>query len=550
MFGGKYNKEIFFMTSTKEQVEVTDFTRYKAYSQLMELAENPYDLTKPGNINRQRLNHFLAESCGYKMLYGTERITDDVLHALIELAHEANAWQKMEKMQSGEVMNYVEGCQCENRQVLHTATRDFFDHKNTDKRAIEAAQIARNEMDRLKAFIHKLEQENRFTDLVSVAIGGSDLGPKAHFLALQHLLKPGKKVHFIGNIDPDDPALILKNLDLSKTLVLIVSKSGTTIETVTNEAFLRKYFQDAGLKPEEHFISVTSQGSPQDNTQKYLECFHTWDWVGGRFSTSSVVGGVMMSFAYGFETFWEFLRGANAMDKAALNREVRHNIPLLGALLGIWNRNFLGYPNLAIVPYSQALSRYAAHVQQVDMESNGKRIDQKGKPVNFATGPILFGEPGTPAQHSFYQLLHQGTDIVPLEIIGFKYNQTGEDVLVNGTTSQEKLLAFLFAQILALAGGKPSDNPNKVFPGNRPSHLLFANRLTPYALGALLAYYENKVAFQGFIWGLNSFDQEGVMLGKELASRVLSRILAKKGQGGDPNPYPEGDAFLEFLDTI
>lgn len=232
------------------------------------------------------------------------------------------------------------------------------------------------------------------------------------------------------------------------------------------------------------------------------------------------------------------------MDKAALHKDISKNLPLLGALLGIWNRNFLNYPVLAVVPYSQALWRYAAHIQQVDMESNGKRIDQRGNPVDFATGPIVIGEPGTAAQHSFYQLLHQGTDTVPLELFGFKESQYDYDLNVKGTTSQQKLLANLFAQSIALATGKQSSNPNTVFPGNRPSHLILGKKLTPFSLGALLAYFEHKFAFQGFIWGINSFDQEGVQLGKELANKIIERF---QGTGA---PYPLGDTYLGFLDRL
>jgi glucose-6-phosphate isomerase len=206
---------------------------------------------------------------------------------------------------------------------------------------------------------------------------------------------------------------------------------------------------------------------------------------------------------------------------------------------------------VAIVSYSQALARYPAHIQQVEMESNGKRINQKGESIAFETGPFFFGEPGTAAQHSFFQLLHQGTTISPIEFIGFKYSQLNEDVELKGTTSQQKLLANLFAQALGLATGKNNDNPNKVFPGNRPSHILLAKQLTPYSLGALLAYYEHKVAFEGFIWGINSFDQEGVQLGKELANRIIDRFAALNGYRPENSEfYPLGDAFLKFLDKL
>lgn len=283
-----------------------------------------------------------------------------------------------------------------------------------------------------------------------------------------------------------------------------------------------------------------------DDRKRYLESFYIWDWIGGRYSTTSMVGGVMLSFAFGFDVYWDFLRGANAMDKQALNRDFNQNVPLLGALLSVWNRSFLHYPTLALIPYSQALSRYSAHIQQVEMESNGKHIDQGGRQVDFPTGPVIWGEPGTNAQHSFYQLIHQGTDIIPLEFVGFKYSQNGADSQWKGTTLQQKLLSNLFAQAIALAVGQKSDNPNQQFKGNRPSHILLGKQLTPYSLGALLGYFEHKVAFEGFLWGINSFDQEGVQLGKVLAKKLIDRFADPKTS----EPYPLGDAFLKQLDTI
>lgn len=534
-----------FMTSTKEYaMTVSGFSQNKATQKLKLLAEHPFDLTKEGNLTPQRLAKFTAESCGYRLLYGTERITEEVMQSLLDLAHESQALEKMQKMQSGEVMNFIQGFPSENRPALHTAVRDFFESPNTAKPAAAAAQTAKKEVEKLKGFISKIDAENKFSHLVMIGIGGSELGPHANYLALKHLLKKGRTIDFIGNTDPDNAADVLRGINLSKTLVVVVSKAGTTLETLSNEKLLRQRFIEAGLKPQEHFIAVTGEGSPMDNPKNYLEIFHIWDWVGGRFSGSSMVGGVMMAFAFGFDVYWEFLKGANAMDKAALNQDVNKNIPLLGALLEVWNHNFLGYPTLAVVPYSYALSRYSAHLQQVEMESNGKRIDQRGQAVDFQTGPIIWGEPGNNAQHSFYQLIHQGTATVPVELIGFKQDQYQQDLKIDGTTLQEKLLGNLFAQMIALATGKKDENPNKVFPGNRPSHVLLAKRLTPFTLGALFAYFEHKVVFEGFIWGINSFDQEGVQLGKVLAKKIIERLA------GEGDSYPLGDAFLKHLETL
>jgi glucose-6-phosphate isomerase len=526
------------------------FTHYRATHTLKSLAQHPFDLTQPGNLSPARIQNLTAESCGYKLLYGTERVTDEVMTALHAMALEARVHEKMEKMQAGEVINKIEGFPSENRPVLHTAMRDFFDHPNSAPAAREVAQAAQQEHNKLKAFLANNDKTGQFTQLISIGIGGSDLGPKALYLSLQHLQKPDRAVHFVSNVDPDDISSVLRQVDLKKTLVIVVSKSGTTLETLTNEEIARKHLIAAGLKPEKHIVAITSQGSPMDNKKRYLECFYMWDSIGGRYSCTSMVGAVALSFAFGHDVFFEILRGANAMDKAALTKEVKSNLPLMLALLSIWNRNFLNCSTCAIVPYSQALWRFSAHIQQVEMESNGKRIDQRGSPVDFATAPVIWGEAGTAAQHSFYQLIHQGTAVVPVEFIGFLESQYGEDLEVQGTTSQEKLLSNLIAQAIALATGQKNDNPNKVFPGNRPSLLLVAQKLTPYASGALFALYEHKVAFEGFIWGINSFDQEGVQLGKVLAEKVIKQFVAQhKGQSEKEieQIFPLGAAFLKQL---
>jgi glucose-6-phosphate isomerase len=519
------------------------FTNCKAFHKLSKLAQNPFDLSQEGQLTPARLSKLVAESAGYRLLYGTERVTEEVMQVLHELAQEMQAHEKMQRMQAGDVMNFIQAYPRENRPALHTAVRDFFDDPQTAQAAAEATAKAKNEVDKLREFIDRIDAENRFNHLVCVAIGGSDLGPRAHHIALKHLQKKDRSVCFVSNVDPDDAAMALKHLDLNRTLVSVVSKSGTTLETATNEEFFRARFVSAGLDPKEHFIAITSEGSPMDQRCKDLECFYMWDWIGGRFSTSSMVGGVMLAFAFGFDVYREFLKGAHAMDRAALNRDLHKNLPLLGALLEIWNHNFLHHETLALIPYSQGLARYPAHIQQVEMESNGKHITQQGQEVLFQTGPILWGEPGTNAQHSFYQLLHQGTAIAAMELVGFRQSRLNEDVDFEGTTSQQKFLSNLFAQSIALATGEKNANPNKVFKGNRPSHLLLAKQLTPYSLGGLLAYFEHKVAFEGFIWGINSFDQEGVQLGKILAKKIINVF---KGQ----DKYPLGEAYLQQLKLL
>jgi len=278
----------------------------------------------------------------------------------------------------------------------------------------------------------------------------------------------------------------------------------------------------AGLNPNAHFIAVTSETSPLAQSSRYLTSFYIDDFIGGRYSSTSAVGGVVLSLAFGPEAFTELLAGAHDADRQALTPSVRDNAALLDALIGVAER-LHGAALTAILPYSQALSRFPAHLQQLDMESNGKSVNRFGRRLTYQTGPVVFGEPGTNGQHSFYQLLHQGTQIVPLQFIGFTNSQRGADLQIEGATSQQKLNANLAAQIVAFAKGKDHRNLNKSFEGNRPSSLIYGARLTPRTLGALLAHYENKVMFQGLTWNLNSFDQEGVQLGKVLTQQALAR---------------------------
>jgi len=327
---------------------------------------------------------------------------------------------------------------------------------------------------------------------------------------------------FISNVDPDDASQVISSCQLDSSLFILVSKSGTTQETLANELFVKEKLSKAGLDSGKHMIAVTSETSPLARNSAYLDSFYIDDYVGGRFSSSSAVGGCVLSLAFGADVFKEFLSGAAEADKLALNEDILKNAALLDALIGIWERNFLNYPYTAVLPYSQALSRFPAHLQQMDMESNGKRVNRNGEPVNYETGPVIFGEPGTNGQHSFFQLLHQSTGVIPLQFIGFTESQRKDDVTVDGSVSQTKLAANLAAQIVAFAKGQDSEDKNKEFPGGRPSSLIYANRLTPAALGSLLSHYENKVMFQGFVWNVNSFDQEGVQLGKMLTKKVLS----------------------------
>ncbi|MFZ5758510.1 MAG: glucose-6-phosphate isomerase [Thermodesulfobacteriota bacterium] len=509
-----------------------------SFSRLHELARAPCDLRQAGLLNAERIRRCICSCAGYDLLYATQRIDDTVLDGLQQLADEAGLIEQFAAMKSGAVMNRIEGYPSENRQVLHTACRDFFVDPPYEQ---AATGQARAELDKLRTFLDELAggrlvngRGEPFTDMVQIGIGGSDLGPRALYHALAAFQHKGRRVHFIANVDPDDAAAVLKGLDLSRTLINVVSKSGTTLETLTNEELVRYAYAAAGLDPAAHFVAVTGEGSPMDNPARYLRSFYMFDYIGGRYSATSMVGGVMLGFALGYQGFVDILRGAATVDRAAEERDIRRNLPLLLALLGIWNRNFLGCETLAILPYSQALIRFSAHLQQCDMESNGKSINRQGEPLTCQSGPIIWGEPGTNGQHAFYQLIHQGTPVVPVEFIGFRRSQYGEDILIENTTSQEKLVANLLAQSLALAVGQEDANPNRRFPGNRPNSVLMTDRLTPESMGALLAIYEAKIVFQGFLWNINSFDQEGVQLGKKLATRLLGHCAGRRGGTSSP----------------
>lgn len=509
------------------------FLAYAASKRLTALAKSPVDFFQSGCLTPDRIHSYRALGEGMTLSYATERVDEEVLQALEDLAHEAQLGKKMEEMQGGAIVNQIQGWPGENRPALHTACRDLFAPSQRSTVASEAAEFSRKELEKIGNFLEK----THFHTLVLIGIGGSYLGPKAHYQALLAYKKPGKQVHFLANIDPDEAAAVLEQLtDLAGTLVAVVSKSGGTLETAVNEEIVRYHFVAAGLDARQHFVSVTTPESRLDDASRYQERFYLGEWVGGRFSSTSACGLLPLGFAFGMPVVWEFLAGAHAMDCLAREPSVKKNLPLLAALLGVWNRNFLGYPAEAILPYSYALQFYPLHLQQLAMESNGKRVQKNGTFVDFATSPILWGEVGTNAQHSFFQLLHQGNAPSSLVFLGCKEPTRKEA----NPDSQEKLLANLFAQMISLATGQAADNPNRFFPGNTPSHLLFAERLDPKTLGKWLAFFEHKVAFQGFLWGINSFDQEGVQLGKVLAKKIVE-------DWQEQQPYPLARAYLESV---
>ena len=464
---------------------------------------------------------------GLDFNYGARPVDDTILALLADFAEEAQLTEKFAALYNGAVINTGE-----NRLVLHHLCRgqlgDDVIADGVNKREFYVGE--QNKINELVSKVHSGQITNaageKFTTVVQIGIGGSDLGPRAIYLALENWAKVnGKlkmKAEFISNVDPDDAAGVLSKIDVAHSLFVLVSKSGTTLETLTNESFVKDALVKAGLDPARHMIAVTSETSPLAKSADYLAAFFMDDYIGGRYSSSSGVGGAVLSLAFGSDVFAQFLEGAAEADRLAKNTDLKTNPALLDALIGVYERNVLGYPTTAVLPYSQALSRFPAHLQQLDMESNGKSVNRFGEPVDYVTGPVIFGEPGTNGQHSFYQLLHQGTDIIPLQFVGFRSSQMGTDVVIQGSTSQQKLCANVAAQIVAFACGKDDTNLNKKFHGGRPSSIIIGQQLTPAALGALLAHFENKVMFQGFAWNLNSFDQEGVQLGKVLAKKVLA----------------------------
>ncbi len=501
----------------------------KAYDELLELwNEVEVKEVMAGESGAKRVAEYnVPIAAGLTFNYAARPVDDKVLKTMQDLADEAELAEKYKELYNGAVINTGE-----NRLVLHQLCRgqlgDDVIADDVNKRDFYAKQQAR-----IAEFVKKVhngeitnEAGEKFTTACQIGIGGSDLGPRAIYLALENWAKVNDclkmDAKFISNVDPDDASAVLSTLDVSKTIFVLVSKSGTTLETLTNEAFVKNAIKEAGLDASKHMIAVTSETSPLAGNPDYLDSFYMDDYIGGRYSSSSAVGGAILSLAFGPEVFDRFLQGAAAADAAAKETDIKKNAAMLDALIGVYERNVLGCDTTAVLPYSQALSRFPAHLQQLDMESNGKSVNRFGEPVNYVTGPIIFGEPGTNGQHSFYQLLHQGKTIVPLQFVGFKDSQMGNDVVIEGSTSQQKLKANVAAQMVAFACGKDDENLNKNFDGNRPSSIIVGDKLTPEAIGALLAHFENKVMFQGFLWNVNSFDQEGVQLGKVLAKKVLA----------------------------
>ena len=499
-----------------------------SYQELLDAQRVDLAAAMSGENGAERVkNYTVPMGAGLDFNYGARPVDDRILAVLAKFAEEQQLTGKFAALYNGEVINTGE-----KRMVLHHMCRGQLGEAVVAD-GVDKREFYVGEQKKIAEFanqVHAGQITNaageKFTTDVQIGIGGSDLGPRAIYLALENWAKVNDtlkmKAEFISNVDPDDAAGVLSKIDVAHSLFVLVSKSGTTLETLTNESFVKDALVKAGLNPAKHMIAVTSETSPLAKSADYLAAFFMDDYIGGRYSSSSGVGGAVLSLAFGPEVFAQFLDGAAEADVLAKNEDLLSNPAMLDALIGVYERNVLGYPNTAVLPYSQALSRFPAHLQQLDMESNGKSVNRFGEPVNYVTGPVIFGEPGTNGQHSFYQLLHQGTDIVPLQFVGFRNSQMGSDVVIQGSTSQQKLCANVAAQIVAFACGKEDENRNKYFAGGRPSSIIIGEKLTPKALGALLAHFENKVMFQGFAWNVNSFDQEGVQLGKVLAKKVLA----------------------------
>jgi glucose-6-phosphate isomerase len=513
-----------------------DLNKTKAYNILSGLSSKTINLKSI--LNFERINKYTIYNYPLGFCFAPTLIDDSILDALNHLSIEQNVISKYLALLDGDVVNVSE-----KRKVLHHQTR------SKNNRGFYGQQ-----QERVKQFSEQIHTGSitgfsgkKFKKIIQIGIGGSDLGPRTLYIALERFVKEKKgalplEAFFISNVDPDEANSIFEKIDFETTLFIVVSKSGTTQETLTNVELLKQKAIKVGINKDafkKHFITVTGKNSPMDNPGKYLESFYIDDDIGGRYSSTSAVGGTILSLAFGADIFEELLNGAYLLDESAKNPNIFQNMSLLAALIGVWERNFLGFSNKSIIPYSEALSRFCAHLQQLDGESNGKSVNIDFAPIEYQTSPVIFGEPGTNSQHSFFQKLHQGSDVIPIQFIGFKNAQTSFDIEYNGSTCQEKLNANLVAQIVAFATGKEDDNANKNFQGNRPVSLVFADRLTPEVLGALLAFYENLVMFQGFLWNVNSFDQEGVQLGKVLTKEVLSKNVE--------NPNLKG--FLDLLNN-
>jgi glucose-6-phosphate isomerase len=378
------------------------------------------------------------------------------------------------------------------------------------------------------AYAESIRADAQITDVVNIGIGGSDLGPQMAVLALQDFVTPGKRFHFVSNVDGHELAGVIKDLKAENTLFLIASKTFTTLETMTNARSALAWFKvQGGSDVSRHFAALTTNVAAAAE-MGITTTFGFWDWVGGRYSVWSAIG-LPLAIAIGAQGFRDLLAGAHAMDQHFQTAPLEANLPVRLGLLDVWYRNFLNYTSRSIAPYHSALRRVPAYLQQLEMESNGKRVDRNGHALPYGTSPVLWGEPGTNGQHAYFQMLHQGKDVVPVEFIAVKKpTHSLKD-------HHELLLANVIAQAQALMLGQADEGGHKHFPGNRPSTFLLLNELTPASLGALIALQEHRVFVSGSVWGINSFDQWGVELGKVLAKDIHARMASGDVTGLDPS---------------
>jgi len=481
----------------------------------------------------KRSERFSLEASGIYLDYSKNRITDITIRLLLQLAEAAGLRNRIDAMFSGDKINVTE-----QRAVLHVALRAPKDqvivvdgqnvvpevHAVLDRMAVFADRVRSGEW---KGFTGK-----RIRNIINIGIGGSDLGPSMAYEALKHYSDRHLNCRFVSNVDGTDFAEAVQGLDPEETLFIISSKTFTTQETLTNARSARAWCLNV-LKDEQavakHFVAVsTNAGEVAKFGIDTANMFGFWDWVGGRYSYDSAIG-LSLMIAIGADQFREMLAGFHAMDEHFRTAPFAQNLPVLLGLIGIWYNNFFGAETVAILPYDQYLWRFSSYLQQLDMESNGKHVDLEGKTVNYQTGPIIWGQPGTNGQHAFYQLIHQGTKLIPCDFIGFA------QPLNPIKPHHDLLMANFFAQTEALAFGKTAEEvmadgvsafqvPHRTFEGNHPTNTILATRLTPEMLGKLVALYEHKVFVQGTIWNINSFDQWGVELGKVLASRIIPEL--------------------------
>ncbi len=481
--------------------------------------------------DQDRANKFTIKWDDFYVDYSKNRITDDTLKHLLQLAEDVKLKDAIKSQFSGDIINQTEG-----RAVLHTALRapkdaDFVvDGVNVMPEIYEVKQKIEKFTNEVVNGDQKGFTGKAFTDVVNIGIGGSDLGPAMVVDSLQYY-KNHLTTHFVSNVDGDHVNEVIKKLDPETTLFVIVSKTFTTQETLSNANTLKAWFlksatEDAIAK---HFVAVSTNiknvkafGIDENNV------FPMWDWVGGRFSLWSAVG-LTVSLAVGYNDFDSLLKGANKMDNHFKNEDFESNIPVVLALISVWYNNFFKAESEAIIPYSQYLNQFATYLQQGIMESNGKSVDRNGKSIDYQTGTIIWGEPGTNSQHAFFQLIHQGTKLIPADFIGFTKslhgNQDHQDKLMSNFLAQTEALMNGKTEAEVVAEGTSSDiTPFKVFKGNKPTNTIFINKLSPESLGKLIAMYEHKIFVQGIIWNIFSYDQFGVELGKQLASKILQEF--------------------------